>query len=137
MMAMLRLVDVSDRNFNTWWTEFTTLNNAYLARVAADPTLFCSDWPGLQQELNTLQEKSNLVGLGNMLFDAHIFLLVMVYISVKFHLQLFTRTYNYIKKRSFEVIPFLFWEIQNKTQFQSVHPSLAVIRLCTLFKSRG
>ena len=77
MMAMLRLVDVSDRNFNTWWTEFTTLNNAYLAKVAADSTLFCSDWPGLQQELNTLQEKSNLVGLWRMLFDAHIFLLVM------------------------------------------------------------
>jgi len=68
MMAMMRLADISDRNFNSWWEEFNTANAAYLAKVAKDPTLLCSDSENLKTELATLLTKVTLVeeGIGSL-----------------------------------------------------------------------
>ena len=61
MMNMLRLVDVTDRNYNNWFTDFKGLFEAYKAKIANDNTLHCSNKGGLDQDLKTLSEKINLV----------------------------------------------------------------------------
>merc|ERR1712110_692394 len=64
MMSMLRLVDVTDRNYNTWWDTFRGLYAEYSARVTMDETLYCSDKDGLDLALKNLAEKIKLVKTG-------------------------------------------------------------------------
>ena len=61
MMNMLRLVDVTDRNYNNWFTDLKGEFEAYKAKIANDNTLHCSNNDGLDQDLKTLSEKINLV----------------------------------------------------------------------------
>ncbi len=61
IMGVLRLLDVTDRNYKNWWADFTGLFTAYNTKVSADRTLHCSNKEGLDKELKTLAEKVALV----------------------------------------------------------------------------
>lgn len=60
MMAMLKIVDVTDRNYKSWWATFTTLLQAYELKIT-DESLFCSSWDTLSADLTVLDEKVTLV----------------------------------------------------------------------------
>ena len=50
-----------DRNMQTWWNQFDELWGSYTERTQANPDLYCSDHESLLAELETLEEKIELV----------------------------------------------------------------------------
>jgi len=64
LMRILSVVDVSDRNMNTWWDQFSVSWAEYDLKVKQDPTLYCSAYQRLIAELDDLNLKVDLVITG-------------------------------------------------------------------------
>merc|ERR1712212_1363157 len=64
VMRVLSLVDLSDRNMNTWWDEFSVSWAEYDLKVQDDPSLYCSSWEDLLAQLAELKSKVDLVITG-------------------------------------------------------------------------
>jgi len=64
LMRMLSVVDVSDRNLQTWWDEFSESWAEYSLMVKKDPTLYCFKPEMLLKQLNELEDKVKLVFKG-------------------------------------------------------------------------
>jgi len=64
-MAMIRMVDITDRNLNLWLPQFNTLWGNYKAYVQVDPlTKYCKEWEDLIERLDVLDGKIVLVRSG-------------------------------------------------------------------------
>jgi len=64
LMRVLSMVDVSDRNMNTWWDQFSVSWAEYDLKVKQDPILYCSSWKMLLKDLAELKTKVDLVVTG-------------------------------------------------------------------------
>merc|ERR1719315_60016 len=57
LMRGLSVVDISDRNMNTWWDQFSISWAKYDLKVKDDPNLYCSSPNALLTELGELKSK--------------------------------------------------------------------------------
>merc|ERR1711990_665743 len=64
LMRVLSVVDVSDRNMNTWWDQFSIAWAEYELKVKQEPMLYCSSWEMLLKDLAELKSKVELVLTG-------------------------------------------------------------------------
>jgi len=64
LMRALSVVDVNDRNMNTWWDQFSVSWAEYDLKVKQDPNLYCSAYKQLLSELGDLKSKVELVMTG-------------------------------------------------------------------------
>jgi len=64
LMRVLSVTDVSDRNMNTWWDQFSISWAEYDLKVKDDPNLYCSSPNALLTELGELKSKVELVVTG-------------------------------------------------------------------------
>jgi len=68
MMAMMRTVDVSDRNIKQYFTQFQGRWSKYQAKVKADSTLYCKEgpdgWEGLKKDLDETKTEIGLIRSG-------------------------------------------------------------------------
>ena len=64
MMGLLKQMDLSDRNYLTWFQEFSDALDAYNTEIGADQDLYCSkpDYL-LRQRLSPMLDKISLVVL--------------------------------------------------------------------------
>ena len=62
MMGLLKQMDLSDRNYLTWFQEFSDALDAYNTEIGADQDLYCSkpDYL-LSQRLSPMLDKISLV----------------------------------------------------------------------------
>ena len=61
LMRVLSVVDVSDRNMNSWWDQFSISWAEYDVKVKKEPLLYCSSWEMLLKNLAELKSKVELV----------------------------------------------------------------------------
>jgi len=65
MMAMIRMVDVADRNLRAWATQFTNSWNAYKTHIVTNKEeKYCKGFKALLEELSTIQGHIELVRSG-------------------------------------------------------------------------
>merc|ERR1719315_305029 len=64
LMRVLSVVDISDRNMNTWWDQFSISWAKYEVKVKKEPLLYCSSWEMLLKDLAELKSKVELVLTG-------------------------------------------------------------------------
>merc|ERR1711990_380281 len=64
LMRVLSVVDISDRNMNSWWDQFSLSWAKYDVKVKDDPMLYCSSWEMLLKDLAELKSKVELVLTG-------------------------------------------------------------------------
>merc|ERR1711990_677565 len=64
LVRVLSVVDVSDRNMNNWWDQFSIAWAEYDVKIKGDPILYCSSWGILIEDLAELKSKVELVITG-------------------------------------------------------------------------
>jgi len=65
MMAMIRMVDVADRDLITWIPQFKSSWKAYTAKTTKEPKIwYCKKWEELNTDLNNLHKQIALVRAG-------------------------------------------------------------------------
>jgi len=64
LMRVLSVMEVSDRNMNSWWDQFSISWAEYDVKVKQDPMLYCSSWEMLLKNLAELKSKAELVLTG-------------------------------------------------------------------------
>jgi len=64
LMRVLSVMEVSDRNMNSWWDQFSISWAEYDVKVKQDPMLYCSSWEMLLKNLAELKSKVELVLTG-------------------------------------------------------------------------
>merc|ERR1711990_833240 len=64
LMRVLSVVDIPDRNMNSWWDQFSLSWAKYDVKVKQDPMLYCSSWEMLLKNLAELKSKVELVLTG-------------------------------------------------------------------------
>jgi len=64
LMRVLSVVDISDRNMNSWWDQFSISWAEYDVKVKKEPLLYCSSWEMLLKDLAEMKSKVELVLTG-------------------------------------------------------------------------